>query len=250
MEKIYSNADGSQKAELFIPDSLKKLGVSVSGGTDSALTLYLICSLITECKKPDVEIAVVHCVDIVRTAKSKTGFDLIIDKFETEFPNIKFIRRYTQFVETEELKKGEAIRKEMTRVISECGLEGHFIGLTMNPPKEVCETFDRIPPEIKKRYNEVIPEYRIRRMYDKNKNRTERKEECVFIQSSFLATVDRSFVAEYYNKIKFLKDLFPLTASCVGGLFETKGWTQPCKNCWWCKEKFWAFHKYDGGTLE
>jgi hypothetical protein len=249
MEKIYTNADGSQKAELFIPDSFKRLGVSVSGGTDSALTLYLVCSLITECKKTDVEIAVVHCVDIVRTAKSKKGFDLIIDKFENEFPNIKFIRRYTQFVETETSKKGEAIRKESAKAISELGIQGWFIGLTKNPPTKVCETIGIIPPEIDKRYGDVITDSSILRMYNKERSRTTDKTECDFISSKFLATVDRSFVAEYFNKIKFLKDLFPLTASCVGGLFETKGWTQPCKNCWWCKEKFWAFHQYDGGTL-
>jgi hypothetical protein len=223
MEKIYTNADGSQKADLFIPESFKRLGVSVSGGTDSALTLYLICLLITEYKKTDVEISVVHCVDIVRTAKSKKGFDLIIDKFETEFPNIKFIRRYTQFVETDTSKKGQAIIRESVKAVAEHNIQGWFNGLTKNPPKEVCESFERIPPNVYTRYDTVLSEHRIRRMYDVNNNKTKNKEECYFMFSSFLATVDRSFVAEYYNKIKFLKDLFPLTASCVGGLFETKG---------------------------
>ena len=41
-----------------------------------------------------------------------------------------------------------------------------------------------------------------------------------------------------------LDEIFPLTGSCTGGSFITKLWTQPCKECFWCHEKKWAFGKY------
>jgi hypothetical protein len=101
------------------------------------------------------------------------------------------------------------------------------------------------------REDDNIESKHILRMFDSNKKETDNPENCVMMVSKFLLTVDRSFVAEYYNKIPFLKNLFPLTKSCISSdIIETKSWTQPCKKCWWCKEKFWAFHKYDGGTLE
>ena len=43
-----------------------------------------------------------------------------------------------------------------------------------------------------------------------------------------------------------MKELFPITASCVGYAKETDYFTKPCKVCWWCREKKWAFGMYDG----
>ena len=36
-------------------------------------------------------------------------------------------------------------------------------------------------------------------------------------------------------------DLANMTVSCIADQ------TQPCRECWWCKERFWAFGNYDGG---
>jgi hypothetical protein len=70
--------------------------------------------------------------------------------------------------------------------------------------------------------------------------------ESVLISRPFLL-VNKLFVSNLYNEIPFLKnDIFHLTSSCVhSSPIATEGWTKPCKNCWWCKEKFWAFNKYD-----
>ena len=44
-----------------------------------------------------------------------------------------------------------------------------------------------------------------------------------------------------------MDDLFPLTMSCIGFEKETNYFTEPCKKCYWCHEKKWAFGCYDGG---
>ena len=33
------------------------------------------------------------------------------------------------------------------------------------------------------------------------------------------------------------------------GLAKTDNFTKPCKECWWCREKKWAFGMYDGGVV-
>jgi hypothetical protein len=253
MEKIYTNADGSQTAKLFIPELHKKLCVSVSSGTDSALLLYLVCSYLTENKREGIEIIALHLIDLVRTPKSKPDFDGIIDRFEKEFPNITFTRRYVTLVEdrSKNVNKTTVVDKEIVKLISE-GVESLFFGRTKNPPKEVYETFGMdLRPALVEREEENITAKNIRRMFDKDRNEIYTPENCAVMTSKFLLTVDRSFIAEYYNKINFLKELFPLTRSCVRSDIKlTSGWTKPCEQCWWCKEKFWAFHKYDGGILE
>jgi hypothetical protein len=251
MENIYKNLDESQIAKLCIPDKHKKLCVSVSSGTDSALVLYLVCSYLTEHKRYGMEITVLHCVDLVRAPKSKPDFDLIIDRFETEFSNIKFVRRYIQFIESKTESKGSAIKRETAKIIAKEGIESFFGGRTKNPPKEICESFGELPPALIRREAENVPQEQVLSMLDKYGKKTENTDDCIIMISRFLGNVDRSFVAEYYNKIEFLKKLFPLTKSCISSnITDTVSWTKPCMKCWWCKEKFWAFRQYDGGSIE
>jgi hypothetical protein len=253
MEKIYTNADGSQTAKLFIPELHKKLCVSVSSGTDSSLLLYLICSYLTENKRENIELTALHFIDLVRAPKSKSDFDGIIDIFENEFKNITFVRRYVTFVEqrSKNISKTTVTDKEIIKLISE-GVESLFFGRTRNPPKEIYEKLGlTLRPALIKREISNIKQKDIRRMFNENMEEIDTPENCTIMLSKVLLTVDRSFVAEYYNKIDFLKKLFPLTRSCVSSdIFETNGWRKPCEKCWWCKEKFWAFNKYDGGILE
>lgn len=250
IENVYTNEDGTQVAKLCIPESHKRLCVSVSSGTDSALVLYLVCSYLTEHNRTDTTITALHCVDLVRAPKSKPDFDMIIDKFEQEFPNIKFVRRYIQFVETETESKGSAIKRETAKIIAKEGIQSFFGGRTKNPPKEVCESFGQLPPALVRREGENVPQEQVLSMLDKYNRKTDNPDECVVMISRFLGNVDRSFVAEYYKKTEFLRTIFPLTKSCISSdIVDTAAWTKPCMKCWWCKEKFWAFHQYDGGVI-
>ena len=59
--------------------------------------------------------------------------------------------------------------------------------------------------------------------------------------------VDKRFVADMYHKYNLMFELFPITSSCVEYAEKTDYFTKPCKECWWCREKKWAFGMYDGG---
>ncbi|NDB29340.1 hypothetical protein EB155_06235 [archaeon] len=65
-----------------------------------------------------------------------------------------------------------------------------------------------------------------------------------------LAFMHKRFIAEEYKKHNLMNDLFPLTASCIGYANTTNNFSEPCKKCWWCKEKKWAFGMYDGGVTD
>lgn len=54
------------------------------------------------------------------------------------------------------------------------------------------------------------------------------------------ATVDKRFIAAQYKKFN-IEELSTLTNSCINSS------TTPCKKCWWCEERYWAFGCYDGG---
>jgi hypothetical protein len=209
--------------------------------------LYLVCSYLTEFERNDVKITVLHLIDLVRAPKSKKDFDLIIDKFEKQFTNISFVRKYVTLYNDDKVSTSN---KEIVKLFA-TGMQGWFNGRTKNPPKEIYKTLGiNLPPALDIREEDIIKNTDVLRMFDSDKKQTDHLDLCVMMVSKFLLTVDRSFVAEYYNKIPFLTNLFPLTRSCISSdIIETKGWTQPCKRCWWCKEKFWAFHQYDGGTI-
>jgi 7-cyano-7-deazaguanine synthase in queuosine biosynthesis len=56
--------------------------------------------------------------------------------------------------------------------------------------------------------------------------------------------VDKKFIAFQYQKYNLMNIIFPLTESCIE---DKKDQPFPCKKCFWCEEKYWAFGSYDGG---
>ena len=57
--------------------------------------------------------------------------------------------------------------------------------------------------------------------------------------------VDKRFTAQLYEDEFLLETLFPLTRSCLGSAEVTDYHEKPCKICYWCEEKYWAFGQYD-----
>ena len=56
--------------------------------------------------------------------------------------------------------------------------------------------------------------------------------------------IDKKYIYEQYVKHNLLETLEPLTWSCIEYAEKTNFFTEPCKECYWCKEKHWAFGKY------
>lgn len=57
--------------------------------------------------------------------------------------------------------------------------------------------------------------------------------------------IDKKELAKIYNE-EDVMDLFMLTESCTNP-DNTVSPPEPCKECWWCKEKYFGFGTYDYG---
>lgn len=54
-----------------------------------------------------------------------------------------------------------------------------------------------------------------------------------------LTNIDKKVVAKFYLELNLLDSLFPLTVSCE----SLKHPLGHCGECWWCQERLWAFDK-------
>ena len=108
-------------------------------------------------------------------------------------------------------------------------------GITSNPPLDIQKElgFDK------------VAEPRRNKTYDEE---TWKKSGKMHYRP--FVNVDKKFVADLYKQFDLMEDLFPLTMSCIGFSDTTNFFTEPCKECYWCHEKMWAFGCYDGGLLE
>ena len=103
-------------------------------------------------------------------------------------------------------------------------------GITANPPIEVQKQLgflDAVEPRRNLKYDEF------------KWTKTGKLHYTPFIN------VDKKFIADLYNQFDLMSSLFPLTKSCIGFAKETEFFTKPCKTCFWCHEKKWAFNTYD-----
>jgi hypothetical protein len=113
-------------------------------------------------------------------------------------------------------------------------------GSTCNPPKEIIESekmetmFCKAP---KYRHVESVVDPKI--WGHTNENEFPWK------------YVNKKFIAHQYKKYNLMENLYPLTESCVtetvDNLLLMGSKLFPCKTCYWCREKYWAFGSFDGG---
>ena len=116
-------------------------------------------------------------------------------------------------------------------------------GITMNPPVEDMES-DWRPPGWK---HPKGPRYEPRRSKEHKPLPTPNPG---YSHYHPFVNVDKSFVAGLYEQEGLMDTLYPMTESCTGFAYQTNWFTEPCKQCFWCWEKYWAFGSYDGGLTE
>lgn len=226
--------------------SHKKFMLALSSGTDSAMYLYLACLAIPEkqiiChtgvdrgwgKDPYIGDYAREIVDFMR--KKFPHVDIVHEVYDFNSQLLEHIQQARKEIDEAEDKslfptvyghaKGVATRaiKREIKQRYECTLSGH--GITKNPPIE-------LPHAEPRRNREYEPMVVL-----KSGN----------VQYRPFVNVDKKFIAELYEQYDLMDDLFPMTASCIGNNEDTKFHTEPCRTCFWCHEKLWAFGCYDGG---
>jgi hypothetical protein len=208
-----------KKIMLKMPNYTNNIIVSMSGGTDSTLLIYLIAKYL---KNNNIK---KNITPLIFLPKNKPNHFLnknsnkILKKI-CELTNFKFNNKLVKYLK----HKFELSSKDFS-----CFKVSNFIvlGATKNPPIKFNDDRNRD----KKRDNDKI-------MIDNNDNIINKK----FIPIYHLNKKD---IAKIYKEENLLKTLLPYTYSCISENAKvTKNYTKPCKQCWWCEEKKWAFGLY------
>ena len=220
--------------ELYLRPEWTKIGISISGGADSALLSYLLCS------NTDAEI---HFTNQIRLWKTRPWqehvADQVIDWFKNRFKNKFFIHRNLIPSELEWGDKGPTIVDEYGKLKSgnqiilrshneyighKYRLDALYGGINRNPDIE-------IPGALADRDKGHIPPYFIHN--------------GIHICHPFVHTKKDWIIKQYYEHD--ILDLLNLTRSCEGEFEDityktyTPGQYVPtCGECFWCKERKWA----------
>jgi|TARA_B100000085_G_C18520649_1_gene503526 hypothetical protein len=228
--------------------------LALSGGTDSAMLLYLLCKY-----QPNWKMICHTGIDKPKDPWVGEYASEIVDFIQSKFPNVEIIHEQYKFDSLDPIvleaatKEWESIddksvlptaqgyskafaSKHLKREIrKKYNIKLSMHGITANPPIDVQKElgFEKVAePRRNKTYNEEIWRASGSMHYRPFVN------------------IDKKFIAGLYEQFNLLDDLFPLTMSCIGFEKETNYFTEPCRKCYWCHEKKWAFGCYDGGLLE
>ena len=229
----------NQTIELFrfVP---KHIGLSLSGGLDSASLFYLICKYF-----PQVKITPIIAIDAYARFDALCAFD-IIDFMDETFLNHN-IQETQSFhfdhTDPEWQKKAQQLHdsgstiqnvaltvsgtsknlqmaKGFADIKNRIQYDYNVFGVTANPPDQVMRDrnfFDIAEPSRNEPHN---------RPYD---------------QSYPYRNINKRFIAAIYKTEGLMETLYPITSSCVGMPDETDYGQKECGVCFWCKEKEWGF---------
>ena len=199
-----------------IPIFDKPVGIMVSGGTDSALLLYLLL------QKYQTTIQIFTIANSKRKYyNTKAALDVVNKCIElTGNHNLehhvfhRFIQKDNDFYDIPKIYQERQLVDKV------------FHGITANPPSNVLSGFPTVQSE---RDIEL-------RNPDIKKN--EMPENSAFVLPWI--NIDKKEIYQYYKNLGLLESLYPLTRSCESN--KDLG-PQHCGVCWWCAERKWAFGK-------
>lgn len=226
--------------------------VALSGGTDSALMLWLLCQIMPEkrivchtgtdiSKDPFVGEYASEIFDWMKEQYPKVN--LIHEKYDFDSSLLEHIQQARKEIEEAEDKsifptvwghaKAVSSRKPKSIIRKKYDITLSMHGISKNPPIEVQEEMGFVH----------VAEPRRNQEYDEIDYKSNGKMHC-----KPFVNVDKKFIAALYEQFGLMKTLFPLTMSCIGNGPATDWFQKPCKKCFWCYEKKWAFGCYDGGS--
>lgn len=216
---------GGQTAELVIPEGVKHIGVSMSGGADSSLLCYLLAKQIKE-QNLDVIIHPISAVFHVRPW-SYDHARMAIGKIKTILNDKDMFGQHYKFnVNYDECQSDEEKEKHFAHVFAFLhgnGFVEHFYsGKTKNPTQDVMDKFYDQQPQL-----------------DRNDPTEENVQKGPY-ETVPWAMVDKRFIIGMYEQEGILNTLLPETRSCEGDEKITENFTTTCGQCWWCEERHWA----------
>jgi len=231
-------------------NKFKSIYMCVSGGTDSALLLFLISKHISE-NNFDISITPATGIepqpDFVR---NDWYVERIVNIIRNLFPNVTIrdpLFTYFQGYTTQEkitFPKCDLMRNMNTNNILNGDYDLCIDALSSIPDFKEIETDEKFLERAKS----IGPEDR---QYTGKKNdkmlisnRKNKNNKQVYWWQPFINFTKKDF-AVLYEHHNLMENLFPYTASCTGNAKDTNNFTEPCQQCFWCLEKYWAFNLFD-----
>jgi 7-cyano-7-deazaguanine synthase in queuosine biosynthesis len=184
------------------------IGVSLSGGADSSLLLYILMANVKE------HIHVFTCSSKEKLYSTSISSVNVIRKC-IELTGNNNINHHVHYVDKQKIEN--LFYEDQFKSINIL-----YTAITSNPPKSITDKFsnnltelDRNPETKKKFYSEKLEFY------------------------SPFVNIDKQQIHLMYKELNLLDTLFPVTRSCESKIQRT----EHCGQCWWCEERLWAFGK-------
>lgn len=193
-----------------------EVGVSVSGGADSGLLLYILM------KYGKFDIHVFTCAS---KEKNRVAPKVVTEVISKCIDLTNFKNRVYHHVHYVEVQTYDALFGNIKIINNRLGLPVIYTGVTNNPDEGTTSTF--------KNQNNGLGSIR-----DPSKIKPT---SYGFTKDTKIYTpmfnIDKTKVREIYDELGIRDVLFPITRSC-----ESTTLTQGhCGDCWWCEERLWAF---------
>lgn len=191
------------------------VAVSVSGGADSAMLLYMVLSTVSG------PVTVYTCSSAQKGyAAPRYAYDVILKC--AQLTGRHDIQHVVYFVEQQTL---QTLITPIARALHLHKYTVVYTGSTALPPDSESHNFVRNsglhhirnPNVVREHYNGATRQY----------------------YSPFF-NVNKRKIHELYRHYNLVDTLYPVTRSCES-LTLTSG---HCGDCWWCEERVWAFGRY------
>jgi 7-cyano-7-deazaguanine synthase in queuosine biosynthesis len=222
------------------------VGVGVSGGADSAILLYILMSNIKQ------TIHIYNMMAEYRRPILEQHFDSVVETCSNLTGNKNYIV-HKHYVEPDE--SAEFYIKMLTHALNTSEVDIVYLGLTKFPPKQEYLSWPGQQPdwhndfrsdEIEKPlFGFSIPVSKtndfktVPLTIDGNPIDKLELDERAYIP---FFNCNKKDIALLYNELQLEHSLLPVTRSCENDQHPASH----CNECWWCRERIWAFGYTDG----
>lgn len=196
-----------------------QIAISLSGGADSAILLYILMKngagpiKVIACSEPRLpnRLAPRYATDVVHRCVELTGN--------------KNVTIHTFFVQE---KTHDTWLAGLSKMFKDLGGGTLYTGVTAFPDEQTLSLFNSYGDrkhKLKEVFHQRDPSVE-RPLYYRNRE--------IYTP---MFNMDKRKVAEMYRELEVMESLYPVTRSCESPVL-TEG---HCGECWWCEERQWGF---------
>ena len=235
--RYFYSDDESKWVDLNIP-TRGPIGVWMSGGVDSTLLTFLLAKTI---KDYDLNIKILP-ISFKRDLKpwNLSVSTNLVDKIKNILDVNCFLNHhYCNFGNTEDPEHNKKTSRH-AQWLKENKIVTIIYNGTTSYPNPLP---DELNSKMESRRSSTVDELL-------NRSGLSENEAAEYIISMPFRFVDKKTVSYFYNKFNLLESLLPYTRSCESFMKDTDFFKKSCGECYWCKERQWAFSDYDVDALQ